>query len=83
MQVLGGSWVVISGVISKVTIVITHIRGLITILITTHEPPSRGLGSAPKPEALTPGLDLRELKDSRPFVWGLRALLGFSLGLRI
>ena len=28
------------GVIRKVTIVITHIRGLITILITTHEPPS-------------------------------------------
>ena len=37
---LGGSWVVISGDISKVTIVITHSRGLITILITTHEPPS-------------------------------------------
>ena len=34
---LGGSWVVISGVISRVTI---HIRGLITLLITTHEPPS-------------------------------------------
>ena len=38
--VLGGSWVVISGVISRVTIVITHIGGLITPLITTHEPPS-------------------------------------------
>ena len=38
--VLGGSWVVISGVISKVTIVMTHIRGLITLLITAHEPPS-------------------------------------------
>ena len=38
---LGGSWVVISGVISKVTIVITHIRELVTVLITTHEPPSR------------------------------------------
>ena len=38
--VLGGSWLVISGVISRVTIVITHIRGLITPLITTHEPPS-------------------------------------------
>ena len=37
---LGGSWVVRSGVISRVTIVITHIRGLITPLITTHEPPS-------------------------------------------
>ena len=33
---LGGSWVVIIGVISRVTI---HIRGLITPLITTHEPP--------------------------------------------
>ena len=36
----GGSWVVISGVISRVTIIITHIRGLVTPLITTHEPPS-------------------------------------------
>ena len=34
---LGGSWVVISGVISKVTI---HIRGLVTLLITAREPPS-------------------------------------------
>ena len=33
----------ISGVISKTTIVIAHIRGL-TILITTHEPPSRFWG---------------------------------------
>ena len=32
---------VISGAISRVTIFITHIRGLITPLITTHEPPSR------------------------------------------
>ena len=38
---LGGSWVVISGVISRVTIVITQIRGLITPLLTTHKPPSR------------------------------------------
>ena len=35
------SWVVISGVISRVTILMTHIRGLITPLMTTHEPPSR------------------------------------------
>ena len=40
---LGGSWLVISGVISRVTIGITHIRGLMTPLITTHEPPSRVL----------------------------------------
>ena len=38
---LGGSWVVRSVVISRVTVVITHIRGLISILTTTHEPPSR------------------------------------------
>ena len=41
MFVLGGSWVVISGVTNRVTVVIIHIRGLITLLITTHEPPSR------------------------------------------
>ena len=40
VSLLGGSWVVISGVISKVTIVISLIRGLIALLITTHEPPS-------------------------------------------
>ena len=39
-QALGGSWLVISGVISRLTIVITHIRGLITPDITTPEPPS-------------------------------------------
>ena len=36
---LGGSWVVIR----VISILITHIRGLITLLITTHEPPSRAL----------------------------------------
>ena len=34
------SWL-IKGGISRVTILITHIRGLITLLITTHEPPSQ------------------------------------------
>ena len=38
--VLASSWVVISGVINKVTILITLIRRFITPLITTHEPPS-------------------------------------------
>ena len=38
---LGGSWVVISRVISRVAILITHIRGLTTLLITTPESPSR------------------------------------------
>ena len=37
--------VVISGVISRVT---THIRGLITPLITTHEPPSKGYARDPR-----------------------------------
>ena len=38
VNLLGGSWVVISKVISRVTILITHIRGLITPLITTLNP---------------------------------------------
>ena len=39
-KLLGGPWVVICVVISRVTITITHIRGLITLLITNHETPS-------------------------------------------
>ena len=39
-RLLGGSRVSIGGVTSRVTIIITHIRGLITLLITSHEPPS-------------------------------------------
>ena len=39
--VLGGSWVVISGVISPLIWVIITVTLLITPLITTHEPPSR------------------------------------------
>ena len=35
------SGVVISGAISKLTMIIPHIRGPITPLITTHEPPSK------------------------------------------
>ena len=37
-QLLGDSWVVLSKVISRVTILITHLRGFITPLITIHEP---------------------------------------------
>ena len=33
-------WVVLSGAISRVSIPITHIRGLLALLIATHEPPS-------------------------------------------
>ena len=41
MDLLGGSWVVRSGVISPLISVITIVILLITLLITTHEPPSR------------------------------------------
>ena len=37
---LGGSWVVISGVISPLIWVISVVTLLISLLITTHEPPS-------------------------------------------
>ena len=51
---LGGSWVAISRVTSRVTILITHIRALITPLITTPEPPRR---------------ELYELETSRTGAW--------------
>ena len=41
-MLLGGSWVVLSGVISPLIWVITTVTRLITLLITTHEPPNRG-----------------------------------------
>ena len=40
---LGGSGVVISSVISPLIWVISIVTLLITLLVTTHEPPSRGL----------------------------------------
>ena len=43
---LGGSWVAISGVIRPLIWVISIVILLIALLITTHEPPSRGLGGA-------------------------------------
>ena len=43
LLLLGGSWVVISRAITRVTILITLVRGLITPLITTPEPPSTRL----------------------------------------
>ena len=36
VSLLGGSWVVISRITSRVTLLIIHIRGLLTPLITTH-----------------------------------------------
>ena len=40
----GGSWVLISRVISRVTIIITYMKGLINPLITTPKPPSSSTG---------------------------------------
>ena len=39
-EVLGGSWVVTNGLISPLIWVISILTLLITLLITTHEPPS-------------------------------------------
>ena len=50
---LGGSWLGLSRVISRITIVITYIKGLITPLITSHEPPSR---LTPKPAPVSMAL---------------------------
>ena len=41
-SILGGSWVVIIGVVRPPIWVITKVILLITLLITTHEPPSMG-----------------------------------------
>ena len=46
---LGGSWVVISGVISPLIWVINIVTLLITPPITTHEPPSMLIFQAPVP----------------------------------
>ena len=58
MGLLGGSWVVINGVISRVTI---HIRGLITPLIATHKPPGESLKGTLNPyNPITPLITARE-----------------------
>ena len=67
LSLLGGSWVVISGVTSRVTVVIIHIKGLITPLITTHEPPS----SLPTFSERGPGAPAEDLGLR---VWGLGVL---------
>ena len=40
------------GLENRVAILIAHIRGLITLLITTHEPPSRVDRERKKPTSL-------------------------------
>ena len=53
LPLLGGSWVVISGLIGRVTIVRSPIRGLTTLLITTLDPKPKPLSECerrnPKP----------------------------------
>ena len=39
-SLLGGSWDLVTRVISKVTLLITSIRVLITLLTKSHDPPS-------------------------------------------
>ena len=39
--ILGGSWVVIGGVLSPLISVISKVTLLLNLLLTTHEPPSR------------------------------------------
>ena len=64
---LGGSWVVIGGVISRVTIVIAQIRGLITPLITTREPPSNSNQALnPKTSRTYQGVDLKPTPEWVP-----------------
>ena len=47
---LGGSWVVMSELISR-TIVITRIKGLTTLPVTTHEPPKYRKASSSAPSS--------------------------------
>ena len=61
--ILGGLWVVISRVISRVTILITHIRGLRTPVITTHEPASRAKDVGPWRGLCTTAASPRELPE--------------------
>ena len=52
-SILGGSWVITSGVLRRVTIttILSRIRGLLASRITTHEAPSSDLGDLKHPEA--------------------------------
>ena len=55
-SLLGGSWVVISGVISPLIWVITIVTLPKTLLITTHEPPSLSVSSIQRLYRADPGL---------------------------
>ena len=77
---LGGSWVVITGVISRVTILTSHIRELITPLITTHEPPSKPSTLSYRSPGGKQGIGVRMLDESLG-VFGLRTVQQFSRDL--
>ena len=53
-QLVLGSWVVLSGAISPVTWVIIMVALLITLLITTHEPPSKRCQPFPDHSGIRP-----------------------------
>ena len=52
-HVLGGAWVVISGVISRLIWVLSIVTLLVSPLITTQEPPSRVCMKGQKPGTYT------------------------------
>ena len=75
----------ISGVKSRVTIVLTHIEGLITPLTTTHEPPSKR-----KARKFGQGTGIPDQQETEEVVMVLKTLrvwfrgLGFQgLGFRV
>ena len=72
-SILGGSWVVKSRVTSKVTIIITHIRALITPLINTHEPPSKGRFQGFRVQGWSSGVEGRGSQDFQ-IIEGMRDL---------
>ena len=77
---LGGSWVVISRVKSRITIVITHIKGLLTLQKSTHEPPRIPciMATVPYEEGFFAGIPKRTPRDRLktipkvPCMWSAR-----------
>ena len=91
--VLGGSGVVVSGVISPLIWVISIVTLLITLLITTHEPPSKprpppetscAVGACRRPQRLSPSC-MQKVQDPLPvsaLAFGFRFRVGFSEDFR-
>ena len=78
-SVLKGSWDLVTGVIIRVTMLITPIKVLITLLTKSHDPPSRvwylGLRSS-----AAAGLEFRDFRAIN--VKGLRTLASSKLRVR-